>query len=154
MTFRMRLHLLLMGRRPEMKVKNVFQTITKGPDIIRENDSIQEVLLKISKDLKTRSVFVINEEEELVGIINVRDLLRVAGAKHLQRDTRMVIPYLTANRATDIMQPPFFVSPEDEIDDALRLAVTHDLKDIPVVERGKIVGDLNCFEILLNVNFE
>ena len=110
--------------------------------------------MKISKDLKTRSVFVINEEEELVGIINVRDLLRVAGAKHLQRDTRMVIPYLTANRATDIMQPPFFVSPEDEIDDALRLAVTHDLKDIPVVERGKIVGDLNCFEILLNVNFE
>ncbi len=137
-----------------MKVKDVFQTITKGPDIVRESDSIQDVIQQVSKDLRTRSAFVVNQEEELVGIINVRDLLRVAGAKYLQRHTLTVIPYLTAQRAADIMQTPFFVSPEDEIDDALRLAVTHDLKDIPVVEGGKVIGDLNCFEILLNVEFE
>ena len=137
-----------------MKVKDVFQTISKGPDIVRESDSIQDVIQQVSKDLRTRSVFVVNQEEELVGIINVRDLLRVAGAKYLQRHTLTVIPYLTAQRAADIMQTPFSVSPEDEIDDALRLAVTHDLKDIPVVEGGKIIGDLNCFEILLNVKFE
>ena len=137
-----------------MKVKDVFQTITKGPDIVRESDSIQDVIQQVSKDLRTRSVFVVNQEEELVGIINVRDLLRVAGAKYLQRHTLTVIPYLTAQRAADIMQTPFSVSPKDEIDDALRLAVTHDLKDIPVVEEGKIIGELNCFEILLNVKFE
>ena len=144
MRSRRRLPQLPTGWKPEMKVKDVFQTITKGPDIVRESDSIQDVIQQVSKDLRTRSVFVVNQEEELVGIINVRDLLRVAGAKYLQRHTLTVIPYLT----------PFSVSPEDEIDDALRLAVTHDLKDIPVVEGGKIIGELNCFEILLNVKFE
>jgi len=137
-----------------MKVREVFETVTKGADLVSEGDSIPKVIQKVSEDVTKRSVFVVNDRQELVGIINVRDLLRVAGAKFLQRETLTIIPYLTAQKASDIMQPPAFVSPEDDIEEALRLAVQNDLKDIPVIEDGKIVGDLNCFEILLNVKFE
>ncbi len=137
-----------------MKVRDVFQTITEGADLVHENDSIPRVIRRVSEDFRTRAVFVLNDKEELVGIISVRDLMRVAGARYLQQDTRTVLPYLTAATAGDIMQAPYSVSPEDEIQDALRLAVEHDLKDIPVVEEGKVMGDLNCFEILLNVGFE
>ena len=137
-----------------MKVKDVFQTITKGADVVRETDPIPEVIRKVAQDFATQSVFVVDDGEKLVGIINVRDLLRIAGAKFLNRETLTVIPYLTAQKASDIMQPPYSVSPDDEIEEGLRLAVQHDLKDIPVVEDDKVVGDLNCFEILLNIKYE
>ena len=137
-----------------MKVKDVFQTLTKGADVVRETDPISEVLRKVAQNIATRSVFVVDDGEKLVGIINVRDLLRVVGARFLNRETLTVIPYLTARKASDIMQPPYSVGPDDEIEEGLRLAVQHDLKDIPVVEGGKVVGDLNCFEILLNVKNE
>ncbi len=137
-----------------MKVREVFETVTKGADLVLESDPIPEVIQKVAEDMRNRSVFVVNEREELVGIINVRDLLRVAGAKFLQQETLAIIPYLTAQKASDIMQPPASVSPEDDVEEALRLAVQNDLKDIPVVENGKVIGDLNCFEILLNVKFE
>ncbi|MDP6086166.1 MAG: CBS domain-containing protein [Nitrospinota bacterium] len=137
-----------------MKVRDVFQSITEGADVVHENDSIPRVIQRVSEDYKTRAVFVLNDAEQLVGIISVRDLMRVAGARYLQQDTRTVLPYLTAAKAGDIMQTPYSVSSEDEIQDALRLAVEHDLKDIPVVEEGKVMGDLNCFEILLNIGFE
>ncbi|HJM43630.1 MAG: CBS domain-containing protein [Nitrospinota bacterium] len=137
-----------------MKVRDVFQTITKGADVVRETDPIPEVIRKVAQDFATQSVFVVDDGEKLVGIINVRDLLRIAGAKFLNRETLTVIPYLTAQKASDIMQPPYSVSPDDEIDEGLRLAVQHDLRDVPVVEGDKVVGDLNCFEILLNIKYE
>lgn len=137
-----------------MKVKEVYQSVTEKAELVREDDSLPAVIQKVSRDPKSRSVYVVNEKEELVGIIDIRDLLRVAGTKYLQRETMTVIAYLTARRAADIMQPPVSVSPEDDIQEALRLTVQHDLKDLPVVEGGKVVGDLNCFEILLNVKFE
>ena len=137
-----------------MKVKEVYDTITQGADLVREKDPIADVIRKVAENLASRSAFVVNDREELVGIINVRDLLRVAGAKFLSQETLTVIPYLTARTAADIMQPPFSLGPEDDLEEGLRLAVRHDLKDIPVVENGKVVGDLNCFEILLNVKFE
>ncbi len=137
-----------------MKVKEVYQSVTEKAELVREDDSLPAVIQKVSRDPKSRSVYVVNEKEELVGIIDIRDLLRVAGAKYLHRETMTVISYLTAQKAADIMQPPVSVSPEDDIQEALRLTVQHDLKDLPVVEGGKVVGDLNCFEILLNVKFE
>ncbi len=137
-----------------MKVKEVYQSVTEKAELVREDDSLPAVIQKVSRDPKSRSVYVVNEKEELVGIIDIRDLLRVAGTKYLQRETMTVISYLTAQKAADIMQPPVSVSPEDDIQEALRLTVQHDLKDLPVVEGGKVVGDLNCFEILLNVKFE
>ncbi|MFQ5691707.1 MAG: CBS domain-containing protein [Nitrospinota bacterium] len=137
-----------------MKVKEVYETVTKGAEVVREDDDIPTLIAKVSRDPASRAVFVVNEQEELVGIISVRDLLRVVGARYLHRETTTVISYLTAQKASDIMQPPASVSPEDDIEEALRLAVTHDLKDIPVVEGGKVVGDLNCFEILLNIKLE
>ena len=137
-----------------MKVKEVYQSVTEKAELVREDDSLPAVIQKVSRDPKSRSVYVVNEKEELVGIIDIRDLLRVAGTKYLQRETMTVISYLTAQKAADIMQPPVSVNPEDDIQEALRLTVQHDLKDLPVVEGGKVVGDLNCFEILLNVKFE
>ena len=137
-----------------MKVKEVYQSVTEKAELVREDDSLPAVIQKVSRDPKSRSVYVVNEKEELVGIIDIRDLLRVAGTKYLHRETMTVISYLTAQRAADIMQPPVSVSPEDDIQEALRLTVQHDLKDLPVVQGGKVVGDLNCFEILLNVKYE
>lgn len=137
-----------------MKVREVCETVTKGADLVRESDSIPVVIRKTAEDPKTRAVYVINDRGEFVGIVSVRDLLRVVGAKYLARETMTVISYLTAKTARDIMQPPVSVSPDDELEEALRLAVHHDLGELPVVESGKVMGDINCFEILLNLKLE
>lgn len=66
--------------------------------------------------------------------------------------SRLSQTILTSAILDDIMGEPISVSPDDDLEDALKIAVQHDLQDMPVTKNGKVVGDLNCFEILDNLN--
>jgi len=57
---------------------------------------------------------------------------------------------LLATKAEDIMGPPYSVALDDDLEKAMKLAVQDQLHDIPVVENDKIVGNLDCLEIIVN----
>lgn len=134
-----------------MKVKDCYQQVTPDVDLIGEDTPIQEVIRVISRNPASRAVYVVDMKGELMGIIGIQQLLNLLGMRYSREDPITLISEAMARVASDIMVPPRWVSLEDEVEDALKLAVQHNLQDIPVVDQGKVIGNLDCFEILNNL---
>lgn len=134
-----------------MKVKDCYKQITSDVDLVREDTFIKEVIKIISRNPASRAVFVINEKEELIGIIGVQQILNLLGMEYSREATITLISEVMARIASDIMIAPHWVYLESELEEALRLAVQYNLQDIPVLDRGRVVGNLDCFEIINNV---
>ncbi|MFH1586346.1 MAG: CBS domain-containing protein, partial [Candidatus Diapherotrites archaeon] len=109
--------------------------------------SIERVIAVMGANKATRTVFVINETKDLVGIITIQEIF-----DHIFDEMKpKIIKWLDKKKdlkAGDIMRAAISVSLDDNLDDALRAASAAKLQDLPVCENGKIVGDLDCFELL------
>ena len=134
-----------------MKVKECYQQVTPHADLVREDTKIEDVIKVMSRNPASRAVFVVNEKEELLGMVGMQQLLNIMGIQYSKEDSITLISQVMAKTAADIMIPPQWVSPEDDLQEALKLAVQHSLQDIPVVSEGKVIGNLDCFEIINNL---
>ena len=47
-----------------------------------------------------------------------------------------------------MMIQPEIVMPDNELEDALRTAKVFKIQDIPVCENGKLIGELDAFELV------
>jgi len=130
-----------------VKVKDVYAENSGFVDVVSESDSIERVIAVMGANKATRTVFVINETKDLVGIITIHEIF-----EHIFDEMKpKIIKWLDKKKnlkARDIMRAAISVSLDDDLDDALRAASTTKLQDLPVCESGKIVGDLDCFELL------
>jgi CBS domain-containing protein len=133
------------------KVKDCYQQVTPDVDLVSEGTSIKQVIKIMSRNPASRAVYVVNKDEELIGIIGVQQILNIIGMKYSRENSLTLISQVMAQTAADIMVPPKWVSLEDDLQRALKLAVQHNLQDIPVVDKRKVVGNLDCFEILNNL---
>jgi CBS domain-containing protein len=131
-------------------VRDCYKSLSAGVDIVKQSAGVDEVVSAVRRDPVSRSVFVVNDTDALVGIIPVRQLLLLYGARYME-DTGLSSPLsFMAQTAADLMEPAYSVSLDDDLEVALRIAVQHELDDIPVVENGKVVGNLDSIEILVN----
>ncbi|RJP67551.1 MAG: CBS domain-containing protein [Candidatus Abyssobacteria bacterium SURF_17] len=134
-----------------MKVRDCYQRVTPEVDLVRTDTSIEDVIEIIAKNPASRSVYVLDENEELVGTISVREVLNILGAKYLKKRSIAVLHEILAQTASDIMKDAESVSLDDDLEDALKVAVVHGLEDLPVLEGGKVVGNLDCFELIKGI---
>ena len=131
-------------------VRECYQTVSANADIVEPDTSIDEVIKVISRDTASRSVFVVDPKRGLVGIIRVRDILKFFGARYVNDFGLGAAVDFMAKKACHIMGSPYQVRLDDSLEDALRIAVQSELYDIPVVDNGKVVGNLDCLEIIMN----
>ncbi len=130
-----------------MKVKDCYKKITTKATLAYENDSIESVFDKVLEDKKSRSVYVLDEKEELSGIIPVVEVMHFLAPQFIGEEFEGVRD-LFARKAKDLMREPVHVSPIEELEKALKLMLEHKLEELPVVEEGKIIGELNCLEVI------
>jgi CBS domain-containing protein len=130
------------------KVSEHYRSMSAGVDLASPEASIDEVIASVSRDPASRSVFVVDAERRLLGIISARQILAVLGGKYSKDFSFGQTRELLATHAIDLMEVPYWVSPTDDLEEGLRLAVQHELQDIPVVEDGRVVGNLDCLEII------
>jgi CBS domain-containing protein len=103
-------------------------------------------------------IFLVGDQNELVGIINNQDLLQWA---QINMDLPIPVSSVTlgqvrrlvqARRARDLAQPGSAnaaVREDDTLDAALKRMARYDLTAIPVVdEKGRVVNDLRLSEVL------
>lgn len=97
---------------------------------VKSNMSIQEVAhLMIEKSIS--SVLIVDQQEQLIGIITEKDLVQRVLSKGLS----------TQAYAIDIMtQSPFTVSPHTHYYNVLATFFNHRIKHLPVVEQGQVIG--------------
>jgi len=136
------------------KVEECCRALSAGVDIVAPSVSVEEVIQRVTEAPSSRSVFVVDEEKGLVGIIHARELMRLLGAKYVEDAGLGSAREFMARSAADLMRAPHSLSPEDTLETALRMAVQNELYDIPVVRDGKVIGNLDCLEIIVNYRSE
>jgi CBS domain-containing protein len=142
---------ILSGGKMKAKVRDYFALVTPEADMVNIDTSIEEIIRVISRNPASRSVYVVDEAGRLIGMIGVREILNILGAKYLQKQSITLAHEILATTAGDLMRDVESVSPDDDFDQALRISVMHNMEDIPVVENDRVIGSLDCFELIKGI---
>ena len=138
----------------KITVSEVYKIFTKKPALVSEETSIEDVINELLKDPASRSVYVVNKDNKLSGIITTTVLLKTThflkGKQTLRKeDSLNAYKIISAKYAKDIAHPPVFVYEDTDIIDALEKMIDENIQELPIINREKkVIGDLNCLELL------
>ena len=136
-----------------MLVGEACRSFTPQTETASLDSSIEELVEAVARDRGTRYLHIVDKDGRLLGIVGVRELMRVMGSQHINRNIRVALAYARAQTARDIMQQPVSVRKDDTVEKALEVAVKSWLEDLPVTDaEGRVVGYLDCFEIMKNLS--
>src|SRR5436309_2387876 len=119
--------------------KSVRDVMTPGVRMVSPSQSLAEAA-EVMKGEDVGSVPVV-EEGRLAGIVTNRDIMTRAVAE--RRDPQTVKVGEVASRALVTVQP------EQNLDEALALMAQHQVRRLPVVEAGQLVGMLAHADVAL-----
>ncbi len=135
-----------------VKVSDIRSLITKEASVVHPEDPLTRVAEEIVRDPKTRSVYVVDDEGKLLGIITVNLLIQFLYYPYIPVDLiSYELPFLLSRepKAGDIMQPPVWARDDESITDVLVKMFKHGLQELPVVdEEMRVIGDLNVLEFI------
>jgi CBS domain-containing protein len=129
-----------MERMMTMKIKEIMTTDVRA---VSANDSISEAA-NIMKQLDVGAVPVL-DNHLLVGIITDRDLVLRAIAEGKNSDER-VSTIMTKNITT--------VSPDTDVHKAADLMASQQIRRLPIVENGRLVGIVSIGDMAVEDIFE
>lgn len=140
-----------------LTVGDVYQLITTEAKTIDENAPKEEAIkVMLSGASSTNSVYVINSTGKLRGVITVDDIIDSIAVRigYIPKDlsiktARKLFVLSPFGNASDMMRTPVHVTKESDLQTALKKMADNNLTDLPVIDAdGKLIGDLNAFEIL------
>lgn len=123
-------------------MKLVRDLMTTDPKFVTLNETVQKAA-RIMRDYNVGSVPVLDEIRALVGIITDRDIaIKIVAAGHsLDRPVE------------DCMTPnPESVPPDIYVDEAVKIMSQRQIRRLPVVENGKLIGMLSLADIALGLD--
>lgn len=141
-----------------VQVSEVMESRSEYSLHIHPDTPLERVIERfVAKDV-LRSIFLVDEEDRLVGVVNRRDLLDWARLRldiplgvhptSLATVRRLVL----ASRVRDVMTPEsesLSVQPNDTLDRAIDIMVRSDLLDLPVVDAdARVLGVIRLSDIL------
>ncbi|MBW2064781.1 MAG: CBS domain-containing protein [Deltaproteobacteria bacterium] len=141
----------------DVTVKKIYKTFTVDPPIVSEDSSIEEIIEVLLRDPQSRNVYIVDKQGRLSGIISMQIILKATnilkGKKSiLKHDVFNAIKIAKADCAKSIMHPPIYVHESSKILDVLEMMSRENIQELPVVDEHKrVIGDLNCLEILKRV---
>jgi len=135
-----------------IKEKNIKDLITQQVSVVHENDDLLKVAEKIIEDPKTRSVYVLDDKERLVGVIPVIELVQYLYCKYIPEEYlsyHFPLKLSGEPKARDIMLPPVYVRDDDNLEVAFKKMLKNNLEELPVVDENMhVTGDLNILELI------
>ncbi len=135
-----------------VKVKQARELITPHPSIIGANAPAVQAAEAILRDPQTRAIYVVDRESKLIGMIDIRRLLKHFLPQMFGVDVmgEGALESLHGEKAKDLIaDTPIYVSEEDDLESAVKLMVENELDELPVVDKNLIIiGELNILEIL------
>jgi len=141
------------------RVGDIFQNRTTMPIVVKPDDKMREVHQKLMQSSSQyRCVYVVDVDYKLIGKITLQELLKViAVRKGITENERLSVKTLftiiSRNlTAQDIMSAPVAVKTTDRLEDSLQKMIVAKLEELAVVdEKGVIIGDLNAYELLSEI---
>lgn len=116
----------------------VIDVMTNKPVVAEKTDSLKDAA-QIMMDSNVNSLLV-KEGDKAIGIVTDEDLVRKVIAKGLD-------PKKT--KIKDIMETDLItIAPGKDIYEAMQVMRNHNIRQLPVIEKGKLVGFLTAKDIL------
>ncbi len=135
-----------------MKVKDFHHN---DPDarlsFVQASSSIDEVYEALMSNKESRVVYVTDQEEKLVGQIDIGTIINLYGCKFSSGPIDMLTKFskLLAHKASDLMSTPIYVRMENHISIAIKVMMESSIYEMPVInEERKVIGNVTCFELL------
>lgn len=125
-----------------MSVKEILDE--KGPDVVTatENDTIRTAIGKLNEN-NIGVIVVVNEADELVGILSERDIIRKSLNQEIGFRDELVKKSMTANVKT--------VAPDCPIDDVMEIMTRSRIRHVPILDNGKLVGLVSIGDIVKRI---
>jgi CBS domain-containing protein len=142
----------MMERCKSLGEKRVSEIMSRDVVCVREDSSFLEFITDI--EMYNYMAFpVVNEKDEIVGIISQTDLLKLilfygpTGTRILKDEFFTGIPSIRSVMSLH----PITLKPDDRITEAASLIFEHGIASIPVVEGKKVVGIVGKYDIIVEV---
>ncbi|MEE9116741.1 MAG: CBS domain-containing protein, partial [Thermoplasmata archaeon] len=65
----------------ELRVEDIYSCYDIEPSVVEHGDPVWKMVAALITRPRGRNVYVVNEEEKLIGMISFRDILRVTNAR-------------------------------------------------------------------------
>lgn len=117
--------------------QHVREIMTADPVTVAE----QTPLTEVARLMRERDIgdIIVAEEDDVRGLVTDRDLVVRAIAEHRDPDSTPVGEVCSHDLVT--------CSPQDRIDEAVRLMREHAVRRLPVIEDGHLVGTLSLGDL-------
>ena len=139
-----------------MKASDVMTTkvVTIGPD-----SSLSD-MIKLMLDHRISGLPVVNAEGKLVGIVTEGDCLRTETGTEVKRSfwrdlmtgsETLAAEYIRSHgrKVSEVMTPdPVVVAPDEDLNEVIHLMEKHQVKRVPVVRNGTVVGIVSRANLL------
>jgi len=136
------------------KVKDVRHLHTEFPVCIKQNEEISVVLKSGISEKHCRNIYVVNDDNQLVGVIRMKEMLQnifpmTAMSEGSNLNIRN-IPVMRATIASELMlKKPACVSEDTPLNKTVLTLLRENLLELPVVDHdGKIIGQLDASEVI------
>ena len=121
------------------------EVMTESPRTVRGDDTVADAA-KLMRDEDAGIAPVTEDGGKLVGVVTDRDLaIRVIAEGKDPRSTKV---------AEIASEKVYTVEPQQDLDEALSLMAQHQVRRLPVVEGGKLVGILAQADVARHADFE
>mgnify|MGYP000926082185 CR=1 FL=1 len=122
-----------------LKVRQVIESKGSGKLFTIKEDCTLREMVRIACEMKIGALLVSDDDDNLLGIISERDILRQVNAK-ADFDKVTVGDIMTRNLLT--------VDPEEGIQEAMDIMIKKRIRHLPVIHKGKIEGLITVRDIL------
>ena len=130
-----------------MNVRDVYKKFSKSVCKIEPDMPIEKVI-RIFLESKRRNIYIVNKSGNLIGVITANEILTSVRPDISPNKVLFFISRKDIKTAKDVMIEPQIVKLDDNLEDAMRVAKVFKIQDIPVCEKGKLVGELDAFELV------
>jgi len=134
-----------------VKIKDVRMLITPNPGFVWKDASIAAVAKAMIANPDLKTVYVVDEELRLAGVVTLRTLIKYEFMDIAPRAFEYfdAIEFIGKKSAGDIMVPASYVKDEDTLMTAFSRMYENDLAELAVVDDDmRLIGNIDMLELL------
>ena len=121
--------------------------------LIQQNTPITELAQAIQWHRHSRQLYVVDEQERLLGNITLgRLVMYIFASSHgASMNRRHVMGLITCKTAGDLMtEGTLSARMDDKVEEVLETMVSENVEEVPVIdEEGRVIGDLTMVDLLM-----
>ncbi len=134
-----------------IKIKDIRMLVSPYSVFVNKQGSLDDIAKMFIADPSLKSVYVVNNEQQLVGRVTLKKLIKHEFMNLIPTSFEYfdALEFIGNKSAEELMIAPFYVKDDDTLKTAFIKMYENDLEELPVVDNNlHLIGNLNLIELL------